>query len=223
MITAVYVHTAPDAVQQQLIRRAVEGSEVISNTQLSVPHVLYVLGERKASIYGEKTKSISKKDYPFDWMHPMANRLAMLLSLAKDSDRILMVFGKTTVIPDIFVLMARAYNHTVRIYRGTVPYEAVNLSNAKHQYKEIVVEPIKPLPEPTELYQTPNGATVRPYQQQMIDFAKNRSGTGWFVDMGLGKTMAALVLLDYWMKNGDLDPKRPICIIAPIKIGRAHV
>lgn len=218
MITAVYVHTAPDAVQQQLIRRAVEGSEVISNTQLSVPHVLYVLGERKASIYGEKTKSISKKDYPFDWMHPMANRLAMLLSLAKDSDRILMVFGKTTVIPDIFVLMARAYNHTVRIYRGTVPYEAGNLSNAKHQYKEIVVEPIKPLPEPTELYQTPNGATVRPYQQQMIDFAKNRSGTGWFVDMGLGKTMAALVLLDYWMKNGDLDPKRPICIIAPIMV-----
>ena len=89
------------------------------------------MGERKISVYGKAIKSISRKQYPFDWMHSMADRLALMVSMAKDSDRILMVFGKTTVIPDIFVLMARAYNHTVRIYRGTVPYEAVNLSNIK--------------------------------------------------------------------------------------------
>lgn len=218
MITAVYVHSAPTSPQHDLIRRAVEGSEVISNAQLSVPHTLYVLGERKASIYGQVTKTVSKKEYPFDWMHPMAGRLAQMVSLAKNSDRILMLFGKEAVVPDLFVLMANAYNSTVRIYCGTQLYEPGDLSNAERQYKEIVAEPIKPLPEPTELYQTPNGSTVRPYQQQMIDFAKNRSGTGWFVDMGLGKTMAALVLLDYWMRNGDLDPKRPICIVAPIMV-----
>ena len=210
MITAVYVHSAPTSPQQDLIRRAVQGSEVISNAQLSVPHTLYVLGERKASIYGQSTKTVSKKEYPFDWMHVMAKRLALMISLAKDSDRILMLFAKDAAVPDLFVLMARAYNLTVRIYCGTQLYEPGDLPNAERQYKEIIAEPIKPLPEPTELYQTPNGATVRPYQQQMIDFAKDRPGTGWFVDMGLGKTMAALVLLDYWMKNGDLDPKRPI-------------
>lgn len=218
MITAVYVHTAPDSAQQDLIRRAVQGSEAISNAQLSVPHTLYVLGERKAAIFGQVTKTVDKKQYPFDWMHPMAKRLALMVSLAKNSDRIILLFGKTTIVPDIFVLMARAYNSTVRIFRGTVPYEAGELTDAERQYKEIVVEPIAPLPEPVELYQTPNGATVRPYQQQMIDFAKNRTGTGWFVDMGLGKTLSALVLLDYWMKNGNLNPERPICIVAPIMV-----
>ena len=218
MITAVYVHTAPDSEQQQLIKRAVEGGEVISNAQLSVPHTLYVIGEHKASIFGQVTKTISKKEYPFDWMHPMAKRLALLIALAKDSDRILMLFGRTAIVPDIFVLMARAYSSTVRIYRGTIPYEAGDLTDAEHQYNEIVVEPIKPLPEPTELFHTPNGSVVRPYQQQMIDFAKDRLGTGWFVDMGLGKTLSALVLLDFWMKRGDLNPERPICIIAPIMV-----
>lgn len=218
MITAVYVHTIVDSTQQNLIQRAVQGSEVISNAQLSIPHTLYAMGERKISVYGKAIKSISRKQYPFDWMHSMADRLALMVSMAKDSDRILMVFGKTAAIPDLFVLMARAYSSTIRIYRGTTLYEPKDLSEAERQYRELVVEPVKPLPEPTELYQTPNGSTVRPYQQQMIDFAKNRPGTGWFVDMGLGKTMAALVLLDHWMKNGDLDPKRPICIVAPIMV-----
>ncbi len=218
MITAVYVHTVPDSSQQQLIKQAVQGSEVITNSQLAVPHTLYVLGERKASVFGQVTKEVSKKEYPFEWMHPMAKRLALMISLAKDSDRILMVFGKTAEVPDLFVMMARAYNSTVRIYKGTQPFVPGDLTNAKTQYKQIIAEPVKPLPEPAELFQTPNGSTVRPYQQQMIDFAKNRPGTGWFVDMGLGKTMAALVLLDYWMKNGDLDPRRPICVVAPIMV-----
>lgn len=218
MITAVYVHSAPISAQHQLIRRAVEGSEVISNAQLPVPHTLYVLGEKKASVFGQSVKDVSKKEYPFDWMHPMAKRLALMVSLAKNADRILMLFGSAAPVPDLFVLMARAYSSTVRIFQGTSPYEPGGLEDAERLYKEIVLEPIKPLPEPAELFQTPNGATVRPYQQQMIDFAKDRTGTGWFVDMGLGKTLSALVLLDYWMTTGALDPRRPICIVAPIMV-----
>lgn len=219
MVTAVYVNSAPDSAQQQLIRRAVEGTEVISNAQLSVPHTLYVLGNRRnAAVFGQKTKSISKNGYPLDWMHPMANRLALMISLAEDSDRILLLFGKNARVPDLFVLMARASNSMVRIYKGTTPYEPNDLSNAERQYKEIVAEPIKPLPEPTKLFQTPNGSILRPYQQQMVDFAKDRLGTGWFVDMGLGKTLSALALLDFWMKRGDLNPERPICIVAPIMV-----
>lgn len=218
MKTAVYVHTAPDSVQQALIRRAVEGTKVISNVQLPVPHTLYMVGEQKASVFGKEIKSVSKKDYAFDWMHTMSKRLALMIALAKDSDRILLLFGKGASVPDLFVLMARAYNSTVRIFKGTVPYNPKELPDAERQWKEIVVEPVKPLPEPKELYHTPNGGVVRPYQQQMIDFAKDRLGTGLFVDMGLGKTLATLALLDYWMKNGDLDPRRPICIVAPIMV-----
>lgn len=218
MVTAVYVNSAPDSNQHQLIRKAVEGTKTISNAQLSIPHTLYVIGERKASVFGEVTKSVSKSEFPFDWMHPMAKRLALMVSLAKDSDRILLLFGKNAKVPALFVLMARAYNNTVRIYKGTTPYEPEDLSDAERQHKEIVVEPVRPLPQPTELFQTPNGATLRPYQQQMVDFAKDREGTGWFVDMGLGKTLSALALIDYWMKRGDLNPERPICIVAPIMV-----
>ena len=218
MVTAVYVNSAPTSAQRQLIERATAGDEVISNAQLRIPHTLYVLGERTASVYGQKTKQISRKDFSFDWMHPMAARLALMIALAKDSDRILMVFAKEAPVPDLFLLMAKAYNTTVRVFKGTTPYNPERLDNAKMQYDQIMLPPIKPLPEPSELYQTPNGATVRSYQQQLIEFAKNRPGTGWFVDMGLGKTLSALVLLDYWMTHGDLDPKRPICVIAPIMV-----
>lgn len=218
MITAIYVHSAPTSQQQQLIRKAVEGTDTISNAQLPIPHTLYTLGERKAAVFGQSVKNIQKGSYLFDWMHPMAKRLALMVSLAKDSDRIMLLFGSNTQVPDLFVMMARAYNNTVRIYKGTDPYIPKDLSDAEHQYKEIVVEPIKPLPEPVKLFQTPNGSVLRPYQQQMVDFAMNRAGTGWFVDMGLGKTLATLVLLDFWMARGDLDPKRPICIVAPIMV-----
>lgn len=218
MVTAVYVNSAPTSAQRQLIERATAGDEVISNAQLRIPHTLYVLGERTASVYGQKTKQISRKDFSFDWMHPMAARLALMIALAKNSDRILMVFAKEAPVPDLFLLMAKAYNTTVRVFKGTIPYNPERLDNAKMQYDQIMLPPIKPLPEPSELYQTPNGATVRSYQQQLIEFAKNRPGTGWFVDMGLGKTLSALVLLDYWMTHGDLDPKRPICVIAPIMV-----
>ena len=43
MITAVYVHSAPTISDHALIKRAVEGSDVISNAQLKVPGVLYTL------------------------------------------------------------------------------------------------------------------------------------------------------------------------------------
>lgn len=218
MVTAVYVHSAPTMADHALIRRAVEGSEVISNVQLQVPHTLYMMGEQAGRIYGKATKTIQKTDYPFDWMHPMAKRLALLIAMAKDSDRIVLLFSERAPVADVFVLMATAYSNTVRVFRGGVPCQMKTFPDAERQYKEIVVEPVKPLPEPTELFTTPNGATVRPYQQQMIDFAKDRSGTGLFVDMGLGKTMASLVLLDYWMKRGDIDPARPICIVAPIMV-----
>lgn len=218
MITAVYVHSAPTSEQQNLIRRAVEGTEVISNAQLPVPHTLYTLGNQKAAVFGQKSKTVSKSEYPFDWMHPMAKRLALLTALAKNSDRIILIFGRAAEVPDLFVLTVQAYSQTYRIFKGTEAYTPGSLDKAEAQYKSLVVEPIKPLPEPEVLFQTPNGSTVRPYQQQMIDFAKDRPGTGWFVDMGLGKTMAALVLLDYWMKNGDLDPRRPVCIVAPIMV-----
>ena len=218
MTTAVYVHASMDAAQQALVRQAVAGSQVITNAAISGDYTQYVLEQKGARTYGSRIKQVDRREYPFDWMHPLSRRLALLISLAKDSDRILLLFEDHAAIPDLFLLMAQAYNGTVRVFSGTRRVEKDEFPDARRQYGELLLKPIQPLPEPAELYQTPNGSTVRPYQQQMIDFAKNRAGTGWFVDMGLGKTMAALVLLDYWMKHGDIDPTRPVCIVAPIMV-----
>ena len=135
MVTAVYVHSAPTMADHALIRRAVEGSEVISNVQLQVPHTLYMMGEQAGRIYGKATKAIQKTDYPFDWMHPMARRLALLIAMAKDSDRIVLLFSERAPVADVFVLVAMAYNNTVRVFRGGVPCQMKTFPDAERQYK----------------------------------------------------------------------------------------
>ena len=62
---------------------------------------------------------------------------------------------------------------------------------------------------------TPNGATLRPYQVQMVDFVKEKMRAGLFVDMGLGKTLATLAILNELFQEGKLDSNRPVLIVAP--------
>ena len=114
MTTAVYVHASMDAAQQALVRQAVAGSQVITNAALSGDYTQYVLEQKGARTYGSRMKQVDRREYPFDWMHPLSRRLALLISLAKDSDRILLLFEEHAAIPDLFLLMARAYNGTVR-------------------------------------------------------------------------------------------------------------
>lgn len=65
---------------------------------------------------------------------------------------------------------------------------------------------------------TPNGATLRPYQQQMVDFAIKNKRVGLFVDMGLGKTLATLATIDKLNKENKLDITKPVLVIAPITV-----
>lgn len=83
--------------------------------------------------------------------------------------------------------------------------------------REVVVSKLKPktLPKPHHLFTTPNGATLRPYQQQLVDFALANKRVGLFVDMGLGKTLATLATINHLLVTGQLDPKKPILVVAP--------
>ena len=65
---------------------------------------------------------------------------------------------------------------------------------------------------------TPNGATLRPYQVQMVEFVLKKKRAGLFVDMGLGKTLATLAAINELLTNGELNPTRPILIVAPIMV-----
>lgn len=65
---------------------------------------------------------------------------------------------------------------------------------------------------------TPNGATLRPYQQQLVDFILEKKRAGLFVDMGLGKTLSTLATINELNKQHKLDVTRPILIVAPIMV-----
>lgn len=65
---------------------------------------------------------------------------------------------------------------------------------------------------------TPNGATLRPYQQQLVDFILEKKRVGLFVDMGLGKTLSTLATINELNKQHKLDVTRPILIVAPIMV-----
>ena len=62
---------------------------------------------------------------------------------------------------------------------------------------------------------TPSGATLRYYQQQLVDFTLERKRVGLFVDMGLGKTLATLATINELFQTQKLNPTKPILVVAP--------
>ena len=227
MKTAIYCHRQPSDDMMAIIRKAAEQDTVITNYPLPLPHMRYVFEKKKktgGTIWeqGEQTHPIALSEFPFNWMLPDAKVAGMIAALARDSDRILLIFPKTTKIEPLWLFLAFSYNKIVRVFKGAVKQDItpqdLKTEQTRKQFDDFILTPLPPLPAPKTLLTTPNGSTVRPYQQQMIDFGLAHASTGWFVDMGLGKTLAALVLIDTWIKRGEIDPKKPIFIVAPIMV-----
>lgn len=227
MKTAIYLHRNPSQGMIQIIQSATVGDTLLSNFPLEMKHIRYVFGKKqqtKASVWGtsNETHLVKATDFPFNWMLPYAKEAGVIAALAKDSDRMLLFFPKDSDIPAFYIFLAMLYNETVRVFRGTdrltFTMQDFNTPQVRAQYEAFVLPELTPLPTPTTLLKTPNGATVRPYQQQMIDFSKAHPSAGWFVDMGLGKTLATLVLLDEWIKAKEIDATKPILIVAPIMV-----
>lgn len=232
MITAIYSYKKPTKAMMNVIKRAVKGSDkVISNISLPIKHTVYKLSDKKkkassGAVWGEVDKGeeniLSTEDYPFNWLEPYAKPSAIISALAKDSDRIIILFPDKARILPIYIFLAYIFSDTVRVFRGTshinfTPKDLL-VEETKRQYDSLVLPEIKPIPLPNDLMETPNGTVIRPYQQQMVNFGLKNNNSGWFVDMGLGKTLAALVLIDEWIKREEIDPTKPIMIVAPIMV-----
>lgn len=235
MKTAVYLHRQPSNEAMALIQRGTAGDTVLTNFPLPIPHTRYVLqkGAKKntSAIWGtgNPTRQVETSEFPFNWMlcgngdpkNPFAGA-GIVTALARDADRIMLLFPKNGTIPKLLVFLAMVNNQTVRIFQGSEPVtftiQDLNTPEVKAQYEHLVLPALDPLPAPARLLTTPNGATVRPYQQQMIDFSLAHPSAGWFVDMGLGKTLATLVLIDEWIRRKEIDPSKPILIVAPIMV-----
>lgn len=227
MTTAVYIHQQPSRADLDLIAQGTAGDKVITNFPLATPHVRYLFQKKaknKAAVWGDgyPTHPIKTEDFPFNWMLTDAKPAALVSALAKDADRIMLLFPKNRPIPALLVFLAFANNKTVKVFKGgmlqDITLQSLPMGQVQKEYETLVLPAIKPLPVPDQLMTTPNGTTVRPYQQQMIDFALERDACGWFVDMGLGKTLATLVLIDQWIKRGEISPEKPILIVAPIMV-----
>ena len=227
MKTAVYIHQQPSRADLALIEQGTKGDQVLTNFPLNTPHVRYLLQKKTktgASVWGtgNQIHQIQTKEFPFNWMLASAKSAAIVSALAKDSDRIMLLFPKRSQIPALLVFLAMVENKTVKVFKGGIlqnlTLKDLPQNSLKQEYENLILPPLNPLPIPETLLKTPSGATVRLYQQQMIDFALERNFCGWFVDMGLGKTLATLVLIDQWIKRKEIDPKKPILIVAPIMV-----
>ena len=91
--------------------------------------------------------------------------------------------------------------------------------------REFAIEPImvvgdKEVSFPKQIDQkdclmTPNGAQLRPYQQQLVDFALETKRSALFVDMGLGKTLATLATINELFSTNRIPHHKPVLIIGP--------
>ena len=236
MITAVYSHRQPSNAMLEIIKQHAQNDTIITNIPLKVKHKRYVFKEPKkkqvqsGQIWGGGAKPVQQnahhiintQDYPFNWMLDIAKPSALISELAKHSDRMLIMFPDNTPIPPIYMMLALAFNKQVKVFRGTqhVTFEPDDIVSplTRRQYESLILPTIEPIPMPTELMTTPSGATLRPYQQQMVNFGLEKSYAGWFVDMGLGKTLAALALINEWINRKEIDPTKPILVVAPIMV-----
>ena len=54
-------------------------------------------------------------------MQPYAKEAGIIAALARDSDRMLLLFPNGSDIPVLYVFLATIYNDTIRVFRGTQP------------------------------------------------------------------------------------------------------
>lgn len=109
--------------------------------------------------------------------------------------------------------VATSQKETARPQKQAAVVKTMKVESAPNQ-----LQPLTRRDLPVSQISTPNGAILRPYQTQLVNFIMARKRTGLFVDMGLGKTLTVLAAIDRLVKSGKLDPSRPILIVAPIMV-----
>ena len=213
-----------------LIKKSIGTQAIVSNVSSSVydarsnRHTRLSIDEYSSVT---DTSIIIAKD---ELDHPMhneyANAIAHMIEIAKRSEKLLIVAPgpKIPLLPILIASKIRPLTDIRAIVGGRLLTSAeviAELANTdkrllEKQWDALRKQPTKIRPE--DCFKTPNGTTLRPYQQQMVNFAVEKKRAGLFVDMGLGKTLATLATLDHLVKEDKIDPKRPVLIVAPIMV-----
>lgn len=213
-----------------LIQKSIANKSTLSNVASTVyganpnTHKVLTIGETASASRTHITLAKSELDHP---MHnEYAEAVAQLVEIAKRSDKLLIVApgpkipllpiliaSKVCALPNIRVIVGKRLLTSTDVITELAKTDKRLLEK---QWDALRQQPNKIKPE--DCLNAPNGATLRPYQQQMVNFALEKKRVGLFVDMGLGKTLATLATLDKLVKDDKIDPERPVLIVAPIMV-----
>lgn len=182
-----------------LIEKLVGNSQIVSNVKIPIANEQKILKV-------PNTNDIESLHFQF--LNEMINKV----------DEIIIV--SPTKIPVLFALVASQEVNIRVIVKDKIISTRELLTAIDQSDKVLLEEQWNRITSKIKSKQitTPNGATLRPYQQQMVDFAIKNKRVGLFVDMGLGKTLATLATIDKLNKENKLDITKPILVIAPITV-----
>ncbi len=216
-----------------LIKQGTRNVKVLSNYAIPVPHrMLKIEAEPETKVFGDTTIRIDKSKVKLDITDMTARHLVLLMEMKKHTDKLLVVAPTKFPVLIMMIAMKEFGKGNVKLIVGdkhirdkeyldvlaNIDKTALKLEWDRITNPESVQVPVTKKYEPHELTNTPSGATLRPYQQQMMDFAMTVKRVGLFVDMGLGKTLATLATIDKLVADGKLDPTKPVLIVAPIMV-----
>lgn len=199
---------------------------IISNHKLGVPYQHVDFGN--ASVFGDNNIYLSKENSKFNLFDPYVAQIAIIDEIIKRSDKLMYVIpDQSHLTPLVLFLILKSkkpYSFIISNKSQSKEmtlrlFQSIDRDELKKQYEWIYgKEKPKKVYDTSKLLQTPSGATLRPYQQQMVDFAVENKRVGLLVDMGLGKTLATLAAIDTLVKSNKLDTTKPILIVAPILV-----
>lgn len=217
-----------DDASTQVLNKISRGHHILTNYKLPFDHTFLRFSDKPQSVWGSKEYNISPKETKLNLSDSSAKQLAWFNEISKRCDEVILVFPDLTKINKLLILLGLNLKKPFHLVIGAKPIKDKDIPQfikksdielLKKQYENLVgvkrvVKPYKV----SDLLTTPNGATLRQYQQQMVDFIIEQKRVGLFVDMGLGKTLATLAAIDKLVKTNQLDSTRPILIIAPITV-----
>lgn len=203
-------------------------NDVISNYKLGIPHRFVKFTETPNDVWGSPEIHIPRDTVKMNLSDPIIRQIAMMMEIANRSNDWLLVYSSASNVNVLHLLIALSLKKTFHVIVGNQPIKDVDVIKMvqssdqemlRKQY-ELFMNPHADIKKykPEELITTPNGATLRQYQQQMVDFVIEKKRAGLFVDMGLGKTLATLATINKLLELGELDPRKPVLIVAPITV-----
>ena len=213
-----------------IIEQSAMHGPVISNCSLNIPHRKIVFTSDAPA--NKDQICVDPQNVNLDLKRPASLYAAFLIEMVKRSQRLLIV-SSGPHLPLIYAILAsqKCNMSNIRMLVGEKLFfpndimaaiQKADQTRLKQQWNLITNPPSNQtrnrLLTKKALLTTPNGATLRPYQQQMVDFALSHPRAGLFVDMGLGKTLSVLATLTELVKRHRLDPTRPVLVVAPITV-----